>query len=200
MPAIPQDTIHPVLLQYSQVIQDSDVEIQGSSNLLDTDPSTTSSGYGLGASTFAPVPHGMPGAARTNAGVLPTQPLPQVPADNQLWNSFESTQYPSGPGEAMYSPDSFPDLDSIFRFQAPSLHTQYPQLSSATARAVVEQTPTTNHSPNSNRGDGISGVQMGDTGAGGELDFASFMTGNVPGLTLDGMGISWEAFLNGWHP
>jgi len=209
LPAIPQDTVHPVLLQYMQVIQDGDAEIQGSYDLLDTDLSRntilsggSSSGYGLGASTSAPVPHGMPGATCTNAGVLPTQPLPQVPADSQLWNSFESTQYPSGPGEAAYSLDSSPDFNSIFRFQVPSLHTQYPQLSSATNQ-TVDQTPTTNHSPTYNdlsRGGGVNGMRMGDTGTGSGLDFASFMTGNVPGLTLDGTGISWEAFLNGWNP
>ena len=207
-PAIPQDSIHPALLQYMQVIQDGDVEIQDSSDLLDTDASRntilsgrSSSGYGLGASTSAPTSHGMPGATCNNTGVLPTQPLSQVPADSQPWNSFESTQYhpvPRDPGEATYSLDSF---DSIFRFQVPSLHTQYPQLPGAIAR-TVDQTSTTDHSPTSNdlsRGGGINGMPMGDTRAGSELDLASFMTENVPGLTSDGMGISWEAFFTGWH-
>ena len=42
-------------------------------------------------------------------------------------------------------------------------------------------------------------MPMGDTRAGSELDLASFMTENVPGLTSDGMGISWGAFFTGWH-
>jgi hypothetical protein len=195
-----------------QVIQGGDVKIQDSPDLLDTDPlrntmlsGRSSSVYGLGASTSAPVPDGMPDATYTDVGVLPTQPLPRVPANSQLWNSFESTQYPfaqRNPGEATYSPDSFPDFNSIFRFQAPSLHTQYPQLSGAVAR-TVEQTPTTDYSPASNdssREFGISGMRRGDIKMGSGLDFACFMAENVPGLTSDGMGTSWEAFLTGWHP
>ena len=118
-----------------------------------------------------------------------------------MWNNFESTQYPSvqsNPGEATYSLDSFPDFDSIFRFQVPSLHTQYPQMSYANA-----QNPTADRSPASNdlpRGSGVSGMPMGDARAGNELDFAGFMSDNMPGLTYDGMGIGWEAFFPGWHP
>lgn len=210
-PTIPQDTIHPALLQYMRVIQGDDVKNQESSYLLDTDLSRNAilsggspSGYGLGASTSAPVPHGMTGATCTNVGVLPTQPLPQVPVDSQLWNSFEPTQHPfvqRNPDEAPHSLDSFPDFDSIFRFQAPSLHTQTPQLSGAIAQ-TAEQTPTTNYSPAPNdlsRGFGISGMRMGDTKPGNESDFAHFVAENAPGLTSDGMGIDWGAFLTTWH-
>ena len=171
--AIPEDAIHPALLQYMQVIQDGDAKVQYSSDLLDTDSSRntmlsggSSSGYGLGASTSAPAPHGMPSATCTNIGVPPAQPLPQVPADNQMWNNFESTQYP--------------------------------QMSYANA-----QNPTADRSPASNdlpRGSGVSGMPMGDARAGNELDFAGFMSDNMPGLTYDGMGIGWEAFFPGWHP
>ena len=203
-PAIPEDAIHPALLQYMQVIQDGDVKVQYSSDLLDNDSSRNpissggpSSGYGLGASTSAPAPHGVPS---TNIGGPPAQPLPQVPADGQLWNSFESTQYPSvqsNPGEAAYSLDSFPDIDSIFRFQAPSLHTQYPQASCA-----IAQNPPADHSQAPNdlpRTSGVSGMPMGDTRTGGDLDLPGFMAENMPGLTYDGMGIGWEAFFPGWH-
>ena len=204
-PVIPQDAIHPALLQYMQVIQGGDVKSQGPSDLLDTDPSRntilsgrSSSGYGLGAPTAAPVPHGGPGATCTNIGVPPTQPLPQVPADSRLWNSFEPTQYPSvqrNTGEATYSLDSFPDFDSIFRFQVPSLHTQYPQLSCTI-------TPAADHSQASSdlsRGSGVSEMQTGDTRAGNELDFAGFMTENMPRLTYDGMGIGLETFFTDWR-
>ena len=116
-----------------------------------------------------------------------------------MWNSFEPTQYPSvqgNPGDATYSLDSFPDFDSIFRFQVPSLHTQYPQL-------PCTITPTADHSQASSdlsRGAGVSEMRMGDTRAGNELDFAGFMTENMPGLTYDGMGIGLDTFFTDWHP
>ena len=116
-----------------------------------------------------------------------------------MWNSFEPTQYPSvqgNPGDATYSLDSFPDFDSIFRFQVPSLHTQYPQLPCTIA-------PTADHSQASSdlsRGPGVSEMRMGDTRAGNELDFAGFMTENMPGLTYDGMGIGLDTFFTDWHP
>ena len=205
-PAVPQDTIHPTLLQYMYATQDGDAKIQDSANLPDTGSSNTNtilsagspSGYGLDASPSPRIPRGMPGA--TGVRLPPTQqPLPQVPANSKLWSSFEPTHTPftqRNPGEAACALDSFPGFDSIFRFQAPSLHTQYPQLSGAT------QTPTAGPSPASNdlsRGFGISEMRMRDTSTGGELDFTRIMAENVPGLT-DGMGVGWEAFLTGWHP
>jgi len=205
-PVIPQDAIHPALLQYMRVIQGSDVKTQGPSDLLDTDSSrnatlsgTPSSGYGLGAPTSAPVPHGRPSATYTDIGVPPAQPLPQVPADTQLWDSFKPTQYPSAqgnPGEATYSLDPFTDFDSIFRIQAPSLHTQYPQLP-----YTIAQTADHSHASNDlSRGPGINEMRMGDTRAGSELDFASFMAENMPGLNYDGMGIGLETVFADWHP
>lgn len=208
-PVIPQDTIHPALFQYMQVIQGGDANIQGSFSLPDIDPSKTNAilserspiGCGLDQLTSSRIPHGMPGTTSNSIGSRPTQQaLPQVPADSQLWRSFESAQSPPiqrTPGEGTYSLDSFSDFDSTFRFQSPFLHSQYPQLSGAT------QTPTTGPSPVSNdilRGIGIGEMRIEDTRAGGGLDFTPSMAENVPGLVSDGMGISWEALLAGWQP
>lgn len=204
------DIIHPALLQYMQAIQDSDANIHDSSDLQDTDPSRVNallsggppSGYGLDPSR---VPHGMSGVASTSVGALPTQqPLPQVPADSRLWSSFESKQSPpfaeGPPGEATYSLDSIPDFNSIFRFQTPSLHTQYPQLSGATP--PFEQTQNIGPSPAFNdlsREFAVGEMRMGDMETTSGLDFRRFMVENVPGLTSDGMDTGWEAFLTGLH-
>lgn len=208
-PAIPQDSIHPALLQYMQDIRDGDIKIRDSSALLDTGPSKADvimSGHGLGPSTSSRVPPEMPGAVRTSVGAPPAQQLlPQIPTESQLWSSFDrSTQSPStrgNPDDATYSLDSFPDFDSIFRFQTPSLYTQYPQLSPA-AR-TLERTPTAGPSPSSNdssRGFGIGETRVEDTRVASELYFTRCMAEDVSGFSADGMGSGWEAFLAGWRP
>ena len=206
--AIPQDTIHPALLQYIQATQGGGPNVQGSFDQPVTDPSKTNavlsgrspSGSGRDPSTSSRVPHGMPS---NSVGTPPTQqPLPQVPAGSQLWSSFESTQSPftqGTAGEATYSLDSFSDFDSIFRFHSPFLHTQYPQLSGTTQ--TFEQTPTTGPSPVSNDlSRGFGEMRMEEARTGRELDPTRFMAGNAPGLAYDGIGTSWEAFLAGWRP
>lgn len=205
--SIPQDTIHPALLQYIQAIRGGDANIQGSFDLPDIDPSNTNvipgerspSGYGPDLLTSSRVPQRTPDSTSDSVGAPPTQhPLPQVPADSQLWTSFESPQAPfiqGTPGGATYSLDSFSDFNSIFRFQSPFLHTQYPQFSAP--RQTFEQTPTTGPSPASNdlsRGLGIGEMRIEDRTTGSGLDFTRSMAENVSELS------SWEAFLAGWQP
>ena len=205
-PAIQSENIHPTLFEYLQVIQKGDANFKESSDSHTTESISSeklnrlaSSGHQTeGTTTSALTSLEVSSNANTGPSASSAQPPAfQTQAGSLSWPRFETAQSSFAQGNVVPFVD--PPLDSfnsIFRFQSPSISTQYPQLFDETLGPQLTSAVGPSSTPDDTSGSfGIGAVQMGDPNAGDGMDFAQFIAENVPSLVYDGGGIGWDTFL-----